>query len=117
MVGNVAYNVLTADEGWHYEIPPELTEEEQLQVVVIVSAEQQRQEDYRRYPGINDATAISIQTSPLGCPPIHSDMLRSGVCDLTHTDSFGHQNGSAQYFNHENVLFFFGKSPKQTLKL
>jgi hypothetical protein len=37
------YNVLLANESSeHYVLPPELTEDEQLQVAVIVSAEEQK---------------------------------------------------------------------------
>jgi hypothetical protein len=40
-VGNVAYNDLLArDNGEHYVLPPELTEDEELQVAVLVSAKE-----------------------------------------------------------------------------
>jgi hypothetical protein len=42
-VGNVAYNILLArDNGEHYVLPPKLTEDEELQVAVLVSAEEEK---------------------------------------------------------------------------
>jgi hypothetical protein len=52
-VANVAYNVLLASEnGEHYVLLPELTEYEQLQVAIIVSAEEEKQ----AFPGLEDAS-------------------------------------------------------------
>jgi hypothetical protein len=52
----VAYHILLAPEwGEHYDMPPELTEEEQLQVDVIVSAEEEK----RDFSGFDDALASS----------------------------------------------------------
>jgi hypothetical protein len=60
-VANVAYNVLLAKEsGEHYVLPPELTEDEQLQVAVIISAEEEK----RALPGLEDALALSVAPPP-----------------------------------------------------
>jgi hypothetical protein len=41
-VGNVVHHVLLANEhGEHYELPSKLTEDEQLQVAILVSAEEE----------------------------------------------------------------------------
>jgi hypothetical protein len=50
------YNVLLANEhGEHYELPPELTEDEQLQVA---------------FPGLEDALSLFVAPPPpLGPPP------------------------------------------------
>jgi hypothetical protein len=70
MVGHVVYHYLRAAElGQHFDIPPELTEE-QLAVAVIVSAEEKR-----AFPGIDNALALSVAPppppgpSPLQPPP------------------------------------------------
>jgi hypothetical protein len=60
-VANVAYNVLLVSKnGKHYVLPPELTEDEQLQVAVIVSAEEKW-----AFLGLEDALAISVASPPL----------------------------------------------------
>jgi hypothetical protein len=60
-IGNVAYNILLAREnGEHYVLPPELTEDEELQVAVLVSAEEEK----RVFPGLEDALAISVEPPP-----------------------------------------------------
>jgi hypothetical protein len=60
-VGNIAYNVLLAKEnGEHYVLPPELTEDEELQVAILVSEEEEK----RAFPGIEDALALSVAPPP-----------------------------------------------------
>jgi hypothetical protein len=59
--GNVAYNVLRArDNSEHYLLPPELTEDQELQVAVLVSA----QEEKRAFLGLEDALFISVAPPP-----------------------------------------------------
>jgi hypothetical protein len=52
-----------------FDIPPEVTEEKLLQVGVIVSAEQQLQEDRPWYPGIDDAMDMSMAQLHRPSPP------------------------------------------------
>jgi hypothetical protein len=60
-IGNVAYNVLLArGNGKHYVLPPELTEDEELQVAVLVSAEEEK----RAFPGLEDALFLSVAPPP-----------------------------------------------------
>jgi hypothetical protein len=60
-VGNVAYNVFLArDNGEHYVLPPELREDEELQVAVLVSAE----EEERAFPRLEDALFLSMAPPP-----------------------------------------------------
>jgi hypothetical protein len=64
-VDNVAYNVLLArDNGEHYVLPPELTEDEELQVAVLVS----EKEEKWAFPGLEDALFLSV-APPLPPPP------------------------------------------------
>jgi hypothetical protein len=66
MVGHVAYHLLLATErSEHFEIPPELTKEEQLEVAVIVIAEEEK----RAFPGYYDALALSMAPPPPPGPP------------------------------------------------
>jgi hypothetical protein len=59
------YNVLLANErGEHYELLPELTEEEQLHLAILVSAEEEK----RAFPGLEDALALSVAPLPLPGP-------------------------------------------------
>jgi hypothetical protein len=68
MVNHVVYHYfLATDRGKAYEIPPELTKEEQLTVVVLISQEEER----RVLPGYEDALALSVAPPPpLGPPPM-----------------------------------------------
>jgi hypothetical protein len=75
-VGNVVYNVLLANErGEHYELPPELTEDEQLQVAILVSAEEEK----RAFLGLEDALALSVAPPPPPGPPPRSGAAESPV--------------------------------------
>jgi hypothetical protein len=59
--GNVAYNVLLArDNGEHYVLPLELTEDEELQVAVLISAEEEK----RAFPRLEDAIFLSVVPPP-----------------------------------------------------
>jgi hypothetical protein len=61
------YNVLLANErGEHYELPPELTEDEQLQVAILVSMEEEK----RAFPRLEDALALSVAPPPPPGPPL-----------------------------------------------
>jgi hypothetical protein len=60
------YNVLLANErSEHYELPPELTEDEQLQVAILVSTEEEK----RAFPGLEDALTLSVAPPPPPGPP------------------------------------------------
>jgi hypothetical protein len=75
-VGNIVYNVLLANErGEHYELPPKLTEDEQLQVAILVSAEEEK----RAFPGIEDALTLSVAPPPPPGPPPRR-VAESPVC-------------------------------------
>jgi hypothetical protein len=54
-----------ADRGDTYVMPPELTEEEQLAVAVLISQE----EEMRAFPGFDDALTLSVVPSPPPGPP------------------------------------------------
>jgi hypothetical protein len=59
--GNVAYNVLLArDNGEHNVQPLELTEDEELQVAVLICAEEEK----RAFPGLEDAIFLSVVPPP-----------------------------------------------------
>jgi hypothetical protein len=65
-VGNVAYNILLAKyNGEHYVLPPELMEDKELQVAVLVSAEEEK----RAFPGLEDALFLSVVPPPPPPPP------------------------------------------------
>jgi hypothetical protein len=67
MVNHVIYHYfLVADRGEAYEIPLELTEDEQLAVAVLISQEEER----RTFPGYEDALALSVASPPLPRPPL-----------------------------------------------
>jgi hypothetical protein len=60
-IGNVAHNVLLArDNGEHYVLPPELKNDEELQVAVLVSTEEEKQV----FPGLEDALFLSVAPPP-----------------------------------------------------
>jgi hypothetical protein len=60
------YNVLLVNEhGKHYELPPELTKDEQLQVAILVSTEEEK----RAFPGLEDALTLSVAPPPPPGPP------------------------------------------------
>jgi hypothetical protein len=61
MIDHITYHILRAAErGEHFEHPPELTEEEELKVAIIVSAEEEK----RAFPGYYDALALSMAPPP-----------------------------------------------------
>jgi hypothetical protein len=60
------YNILLANErSEHYELPPELTGDEQLQVAILVSTEEEK----RAFPGLEDALTLSVAPPPPPGPP------------------------------------------------
>jgi hypothetical protein len=64
MINHVVYNYFkAADNGEPYDLPPELTEEEELTVAILISEEKER----RAFPGYEDALALSVAPSP---PPM-----------------------------------------------
>jgi hypothetical protein len=66
MVNHVVYNYFkAADNGEPYDLPPELTEQEQLVVIVLISKEGER----RAFPGYEDALALSVVPPPPPGPP------------------------------------------------
>jgi hypothetical protein len=65
MVNNVVYHYFeAADRGEAYDIPPKLTEEEQLAVAVLIN-----QEKRRAFLGYKDALALSVAPPPRGQSP------------------------------------------------
>jgi hypothetical protein len=61
MVHHVVYQYFqAADRGEAFEIPPELTEEEELAVAVLISQELER----RAFPELADALALSVAPPP-----------------------------------------------------
>jgi hypothetical protein len=68
MVNHVIYNFFKAvDNGEHDELPPELTEEDELAVAILISEEE---EERRAFPGYEDALALSVALPPLPRPPM-----------------------------------------------
>jgi hypothetical protein len=66
MIDHVAYHILrVAERGDHFELPPELTEEEELKVAIIATAEEEK----RAFPGYYDALALSMAPPPGSSPP------------------------------------------------
>jgi hypothetical protein len=73
-IDNVVHHVLLPNErGEHYELPPELTKDEQLQVAIIVSVEEEK----HAFSGLEDALALSVALSPPPGPPPHTTPRRS----------------------------------------
>jgi hypothetical protein len=59
MINHVVYNYFkAADNGEPYDLPPELTEEEELTVAALISQEEER----RAFPRYEDALALSVAT-------------------------------------------------------
>jgi hypothetical protein len=66
MVNHVVYDYFeVADLGLPFVMLPELSEEEELQVAVLISAEEERW----TFPGIEDALTLSVAPSPPHGPP------------------------------------------------
>jgi hypothetical protein len=66
MVDHIVYHYLQATQlGQHFEIPPELTEEEQLVVAVLINAEKEK----RAFPDLEDALVLSVAPPPPPSPP------------------------------------------------
>jgi hypothetical protein len=66
MVNHVVYRYFkAADNGEPYELPPELTVEEELTVDVLISEEEER----RAFPGYEDTLALSMAPPPPPGPP------------------------------------------------
>jgi hypothetical protein len=66
MVHHVVYQYFHADgRGEAFEIPPELTEEEELAIAVLVSQEEER----RAFAELADALALSVAPPPPPGPP------------------------------------------------
>jgi hypothetical protein len=76
-IGNIVphaiHAILANERGEHYELPPELTEDEQLQVAVIVSAEEEK----RAFSGLEDALVLSVAPSPPPGLPSHTTPRRA----------------------------------------
>jgi hypothetical protein len=61
MVNHVIYHYFqVVDRGEAFEIPPELTEEEELAIAVLISQEEER----RAFPELADALAFSVAPPP-----------------------------------------------------
>jgi hypothetical protein len=57
-IDHVAYNMMLAvDTCEYFEMPPELTKEDAHQVTIIISTEEAK----RRYPGIENDLALSME--------------------------------------------------------
>jgi hypothetical protein len=66
MINHVVYNYFKAiDNGEPYDLPLELTEEEELAISVLISQEEER----RVFPGYEDALALSMAPPPSPGPP------------------------------------------------
>jgi hypothetical protein len=66
MINHVVYHYFqAADRGDTYVMPPELTEEDQLVVAVLISQVEER----RAFPGFEDALALSVSPPPPPGPP------------------------------------------------
>jgi hypothetical protein len=66
MINHVIYNYFKAiDNGEPYDLPLELTEEEELTVSVLISQEEER----RVFLGYEDALALSMAPPPSPGPP------------------------------------------------
>jgi hypothetical protein len=61
----VSHYFQAADLGLRFVMPPELTEEEELAVAVLISVEEEK----RAFPGIEDALALSVAPPPPPGPP------------------------------------------------
>jgi hypothetical protein len=66
MVNHVVYHYFqAADRGEAFEIPPELTEKEELTAAVVISQEEER----RAFPELADALALLVAPLPPPGPP------------------------------------------------
>jgi hypothetical protein len=65
MVNHVVYHFQAADLGLPFVMPPELIEEEELAVAVLISVEEEK----RAFPRIEDALALSVAPPPPPGPP------------------------------------------------
>jgi hypothetical protein len=66
MVNHVVYHYFqAADLGLPFVVPPELTEEEELWVAILISTEGER----KAFLGIEDALALSMAPPPPPGPP------------------------------------------------
>jgi hypothetical protein len=65
MVNHVVYHYFQAqDHGKVYQMPPELTEEKELVVAVLISKEEERRVELRAFPELVDALVLSVAPPP-----------------------------------------------------
>jgi hypothetical protein len=70
MVNHVVYHYFQAqDRGEVYEMPPELTAEEELAVAVLIRKEEERRVELRAFPEIADALVLLVAPPPPPGPP------------------------------------------------
>jgi hypothetical protein len=70
MVNHVVYHYFQAqDRGEVYQMPPELTEEEELVVAVLISKEKERRAELRAFPELADALVFLVAPPPPPGPP------------------------------------------------
>jgi hypothetical protein len=70
MINHVVYHYFqAADRGKVYQMPPELTEEEELAVAVLISQEEERRAELRAFPELVDALVLSVAPPPPHGPP------------------------------------------------
>jgi hypothetical protein len=70
MINLVVYHYFQAqDRGEVYQMPPELTEEEELAVAVLISQEEERRAELRAFPKLANALVLSVAPPPPPGPP------------------------------------------------
>jgi hypothetical protein len=70
MINHVVYHYFqAADCGEVYQMPPELTKEEELTVAVLISKEEERRAELRAFPELADALVLSVAPPPPPRPP------------------------------------------------
>jgi hypothetical protein len=70
MIHHVIYHYFqAADRGEAYQMHPELTEEEELVVAVLISEEKERRAEMRAFPELADALVLSVAPPPPPGPP------------------------------------------------
>jgi hypothetical protein len=67
---HVVYHYFQAvDRGEVFQMPPELTEEEELAVAVLISQEEERRAELRAFPELADTLVLSVAPPPPLVPP------------------------------------------------
>jgi hypothetical protein len=70
MINHVVYHYFqAADRGEIYQMPSELTEEEELAVAVLISQEEERRAEMRAFPELANAQVLSAAPPPPPRPP------------------------------------------------